>query len=131
MRPLLIFLLIFISLTLSAQDTVIEIKVVKPQVINPEFPGGEAAMMKFIQKNIKYPDMEREADIQGRIIVSFIVNEDGSLSNIYVAKGVSSGIDAEAIRVVKLLPRLKPGKQDGIPVRVQFMLPIDFKLALQ
>ena len=97
----------------------------------PEYPGGEDAMTRFIQKNIKYPDLERESGIQGRVIIKFIVNGDGSLSDIYVAKGVSAGIDSEAIRVVKLMPKLKPGKQDGIPVRVQYALPIAFKLGLK
>jgi protein TonB len=97
----------------------------------PEFPGGDDAMMKFIQKNIQYPDMERENDIQGRVVVGFVVNEDGSLQDIAIKKGVSSGIDKEALRVVRLLPKFKPGKQQGKPVRVQFVLPIMFKLASQ
>jgi len=94
----------------------------------PEFPGGEDSMMKFIQRNIMYPDVERESDIQGRVVVGFVVNEDGSLSDIQVKKGVSSGIDKEALRVVKLMPKFMPGKQQGKAVRVQFMLPILFKL---
>jgi len=97
----------------------------------PEFPGGDEAMMKFIQKNIQYPDMERENDIQGRVVVGFVVNEDGSLTDINVKKGVSSGIDKEALRVVKLLPKFKPGKQQGKTVKVAFVLPIMFKLASQ
>jgi protein TonB len=97
----------------------------------PEFPGGEEALMKFIQNNINYPDMERENDIQGRVVVGFVVNEDGSLSDISVKKGVSSGIDKEAVRVVKKLPNFKPGKQQGKAVRVSYVLPIMFKLASQ
>ena len=99
--------------------------------IQPEFPGGDDALFKFIQKNIQYPDMERENDIQGRVVVGFTVNTDGSLTDIVVKKGVSSGIDKEAIRVVKLLPKFKPGKQQGKAVRVSFILPIMFKLAAQ
>jgi protein TonB len=94
----------------------------------PEFPGGEAAMMKFIQKNIQYPSMERDNDIQGRVIIKFIVNEDGSLSDIHIARGVSQGLDKEALRVVKLLPKFIPGKQQGKPVKVYFLLPIKFML---
>ena len=107
-------------------DTVRDFKVVEHM---PEFPGGEDAMMKFIQKNIQYPDLERDMDIQGRVVLGFIVNEDGSLSDIKVRKSVSPSIDAEAIRVVKLFPKFKPGTQQGKPVRVQFTLPVMFKLA--
>ena len=95
----------------------------------PQYPGGDEAMMKFIQKNIQYPTMERDDDIQGRVVVGFVVNEDGSLSNITIKKGVSSGIDKETIRVVKLMPKFIPGKQQGKAVRVQYVLPIMFKLA--
>lgn len=95
----------------------------------PEFPGGEEAMMKFIQHNIIYPDLERENDIQGRVVVGFIVNEDGSLSDFSIKKSVSKGIDKESLRVVRLLPKFKPGKQQGKPVKVQYLLPIMFKLS--
>ena len=97
----------------------------------PAYPGGEEAMMKFIQANIQYPDMERENDIQGRVVVGFVVLEDGSLTDIAVKKGVSSGIDKEAVRVVKKLPKFTPGKQQGKAVKVSFVLPIMFKLASQ
>ena len=95
----------------------------------PQYPRGGDAMMKFIQKNIKYPDLERESDIQGRVVLGFIVNVDGSLSDITVRKSVSHGLDKEAIRVVKLMPNFIPGRQQGKAVRVQYMLPIMFKLA--
>ncbi len=119
-----------------AEPVITEAPVVENKVFQvveqmPEYPGGEEAMMKFIQKNIQYPDMERENDIQGRVVVGFVVNEDGSLQDVSVKKGVSSGIDKEALRVVRLLPKFKPGKQQGKAVRVQFVLPIMFKLASQ
>jgi len=95
----------------------------------PEYPGGDDAMMKFIQKNIRYPDVERMNDIQGRVVVGFVIDEEGYLSDISIKKGVSKGIDEEALRVVKLFPRFKPGKQKGEPVKVAFVLPIMFKLA--
>ena len=94
----------------------------------PEFPGGEGELFKFIQQNISYPAMERDNDIQGRVIVGFVVNEDGSVSDVAVKKGVSNGLDKEAIRVVKLLPKFKPGKQQGKSVKVAYVLPIMFKL---
>jgi TonB family protein len=95
----------------------------------PEFPGGDNAMMIFLQKNIKYPNVERENDIEGRVVVGFIVNEDGSLSDIAIKKSASPGFDAEAVRVVKLFPKFKPGTQQGKAVRVSFVLPIKFTLA--
>ncbi len=95
----------------------------------PQYPGGEAAMMSFIRDHINYPDMERENDIQGRVVVGFVVQEDGSLTDINVKKGVSSGLDKEAVRVVKMLPKFNPGKQQGKAVKVSFVLPIMFKLA--
>jgi protein TonB len=94
----------------------------------PEFPGGEGELFKFIQQNISYPAMERDNDIQGRVIVGFVVNEDGSVSDVAVKKGVSNGLDKEAVRVVKLLPKFKPGKQQGKSVKVAYVLPIMFKL---
>ena len=107
-------------------DTVRDAKVVEHM---PEYPEGEQAMLQFIVKNIQYPDLERETDIQGRVVIGFIINEDGSLSDIKVRKSVSPGLDAEAIRVVKLFPKFKPGTQQGKPVRVQSTLPIMFRLA--
>jgi protein TonB len=95
----------------------------------PEFPGGEDAMRKFIGANVQYPDSARMHDVQGRVVVGFVVNEDGSLSDVIIKKGVSWDIDREAIRVVKLLPKFKPGMQQGKLVKVQFVLPIAFKLA--
>jgi protein TonB len=95
----------------------------------PEFSGGDEALFKFITSNINYPEFEKENDIQGRVVVGFVVNEDGSLSDVAVKKGQSPGLDKEAVRVVKLLPKFKPGKQQGKAVRVNFVLPINFKLS--
>ena len=95
----------------------------------PEFPGGDEALFKFIAHNVMYPDYERENDIQGRVVLSFIIDTNGAISNIEVKKSASKGLDAEAIRVVKLLPKFKPGKQQGKPVRVTYVLPIMFKLS--
>ncbi|MCW3128124.1 MAG: Outer rane transport energization protein TonB [Bacteroidetes bacterium] len=97
--------------------------------VMPQYPGGEEAMMRFIQTNIMYPNMERENDIQGRVVVGFVVNEDGSLSDISIKKSVSKGLDAEALRVVRLMPNFKPGKQQGKAVKVTFMLPVTFALS--
>ncbi len=94
----------------------------------PEFPGGDVGLVKFLSQNIVYPQMERDNDIQGRVLLRFIVMEDGSVDGVTVMKGVSPGLDKEAVRVVKALPKFKPGTQQGKPVRVYFNLPIVYKL---
>ena len=95
----------------------------------PEYPGGEEALMSLVRKNIKYPLHEMDNDIQGRVVVGFVINEDGSISDIAIKESVSPGIDAEAIRLVKLLSNFKPGTQQGKAVRVSYLLPISFKLS--
>ena len=94
----------------------------------PSFPGGEAALMEFLGKNISYPPMAKESGIQGTVFVTFVVEPDGSVSNVKTLRGIGGGCDEEAIRVVKNMPKWKPGKQRGKPVRVQFNLPIRFIL---
>lgn len=94
----------------------------------PEFPGGPAKMMEYIQKNLKYPMMARESDIQGRVFIDFVVEPDGSISNVKVLRGIGGGCDEEAVRVVTSMPKWKPGKQRGSAVRVSFRVPIVFKL---
>ncbi|MEX0968378.1 MAG: energy transducer TonB [Bacteroidia bacterium] len=95
----------------------------------PSFPGGEAKLYEYINKNLKYPTMEKENNIQGTAVLTFVVERDGSISNIKVLKGVSQGIDEEAKRVVRNMPRWTPGEQRNRPVRVQFVLPIRFVLS--
>ncbi len=94
----------------------------------PEFPGGEEALIKYIQSNIVYPQYAREAEIQGTVYVSFVVNEKGEVTDVKVLKGIGGGCDEEAVRVVKSLPKFKPGKQRGRPVKVQMRIPIKFIL---
>ena len=94
----------------------------------PEFPGGEQAMMDFVAKNVQYPKEAMEKEISGRVLVGFIVEKDGSISETEIVKGIGGGCDEEAVRVVKAMPKWKPGKQKGKPVRVHFMLPLTFKL---
>ncbi len=96
----------------------------------PSFEGGEGEMMKFIQKHIQYPQMEKEAGVSGTCYITFVVEKDGRISNVNLLRGVSGGpgCDKEAIRVVKMMPSWKPGKQNGRDVRVQFNLPIKFSL---
>ncbi|WP_448700052.1 TonB family protein [Mucilaginibacter sp. AW1-3] len=96
--------------------------------IQPEFPGGEAGLTKFLQKNIRYPLEAKEGKIQGKVYVQFVVEKDGDLSDIKVIREPGSGTGDESVRVLKLSPKWTPGKQDGQPVRVQFTLPINFSL---
>jgi protein TonB len=94
----------------------------------PEFPGGEQAMFDFVANNVVYPQEARDKEIEGRVFVRFIIEKDGSVSDVKVAKGIGGGCDEEAVRVVKAMPKWKPGKQDGKPVRVNFTMPFFFKL---
>jgi protein TonB len=94
----------------------------------PEFPGGEKEIKNYLYSNIKYPQMARESGIQGSVYVNFIVEKDGSVSNVNVLRGIGGGCDEEAIKVVKNMPKWNPGRQNGVPVRVSFNLPIKFTL---
>ena len=94
----------------------------------PQYTGGEAAMMDFVAKNIVYPQEARDKEISGRVFVSFIVEKDGSVNEVNVKKGIGGGCDEEAVRVVKAMPKWKPGKMKGEAVRVSYQMPIFFKL---
>ena len=93
-----------------------------------EFPGGMAECMKWLSKNMKYPTISQENGVQGRVIVQFVVNRDGSIVDAVVARGVDPYLDKEALRVVGLMPKWKPGKQRGKEVRVKYTLPVMFRL---
>ena len=93
----------------------------------PEFPGGTAALLEYLRKNIKYPAICRENNIQGRVIVSFIVNKDGAIVEPEVIKGVNPSLDKEALRVISGMPKWKPGSQRGKPVRVKYTVPVNFR----
>ena len=95
----------------------------------PSFPGGDAARMKFLQDNIKYPQMARESGIQGTVYVTFVVERSGAVTDVKILRGIGGGCDEEAVRVVQNMPKWEPGKQRGKPVRVQFNMPIKFTLA--
>ena len=96
--------------------------------VMPEFPGGEKAMMQFIVDNVNYPQKAKDANIQGKVYVSFVVEKDGSVDEVKLMRGIGGGCDEEAVRVVKAMPKWVPGKQDGKLVRVSYMLPFVFKL---
>lgn len=130
---------------LSSEDTgqTVEIKYVPPVVEEeepeeetifeiveqmPEFPGGQAALMQYLAKNIKYPTIAQENGTQGRVIIQFVVNRDGSIVDPVVVRSVDPYLDREALRVVQTLPKWKPGQQRGKPVRVKFTVPVQFRL---
>ena len=94
----------------------------------PEFPGGDLGLMKYIQKNVKYPPIAKEYNITGKVYISFVVDKSGSVTNVKVVRGVDKNLDAEAVRVIKSLPKYKPGKQRGKAVKVMFTVPINFTL---
>ena len=94
----------------------------------PSFPGGSAALMSYLSSNTKYPVVAQENGVQGRVIVSFVVERDGSISDVKVARSVDPSLDREAQRVVKSMPKWKPGKQNGSAVRVKYTVPVVFRL---
>lgn len=94
----------------------------------PSFPGGSAAMMQFIAKNLRYPKAAQEAGVQGRVMLQFTVGQDGTLSDIKVLRSISAEIDAEAVRVVRSMPRWTPAKANGKPISARYMVPVAFRL---
>ena len=94
----------------------------------PEFPGGTQALLDYLRKNIKYPAICRENNIQGRVLVSFVVNKDGAIVDPEVVRGVNPSLDKEALRVISGMPNWKPGSQRGKPVRVKYTVPVNFRL---
>ncbi|MGP1447573.1 MAG: energy transducer TonB [Candidatus Limimorpha sp.] len=112
---------------------VIEEEVVEQEIFTivetmPSFPGGQEKLMHYLATNIKYPQIARESNVQGRVYLSFVVEPDGSVSNVKVLRGIGAGCDEEAMRVVKAMPKWSPGKQRGKAVRVSYNLPVNFKL---
>jgi protein TonB len=131
-----------VNTEVPTEDVEVEIKDEAPKVIEtpvqaeiftvveeqPAYPGGEEARIAFLQNNIKYPEEAKELGIQGKVFVTFVVEVDGSITDVRVLRGIGGGCDEEAIRVVRSMPKWVPGKQRGVPVRVQFNLPIKFTL---
>ena len=110
------------------EDEVVEQEIFQIVEEMPAFPGGEAKLMEYVGKNIKYPQIARETGIQGRVFIGFVVEPDGSVSNVKLLRGIGGGCDEEAMRVVKSMPKWKPGKQRGKAVRVSYQIPVFFKL---
>lgn len=113
----------------AKRDTVIDGKEIFIIVeTRPEFPGGDEARIRFLQENLVYPKEAWKKKLQGKVVIGFVVEADGSLTDFSVVKSVSSDLDAEALRVCKLMPNWTPGSQKGNPVRVRFVMPITFSL---
>jgi protein TonB len=119
--------------TVVQEQVVVEEKTAEPEIFtvveeNPEFPGGVAKMYEFIGKNLNYPPLAKENNIQGRVVIQFVVNEDGSITDVKILKDIGWGCGDEATKVVKSMPRWKPGKQRNKAVKVRYNLPIKFEL---
>jgi len=110
------------------EEEIVEAEIFTVVESMPEFPGGTGELYKYLGKSIKYPPLAKESGIQGRVFVNFVVEPDGSISNVKVLRGIGGGCDEEAMRVVKNMPTWKPGKQRGKSVRVSYNLPIKFTL---
>ena len=122
----------------AVEEVVVEKKEEKPKEVKeeihtlveqmPQFPGGDAALMKYLSSHINYPPMAAENNVQGKVILQFVVEKDGRVGEVKIARSVDKDLDKEAIRVVKSLPKFTPGRQNGYPVRVWYTLPVNFKL---
>lgn len=128
---LIALMAVFGFTTASAQKTVISQKNEKVfDVVEqmPEYPGGMQALFEFLKENIKYPEDAQKQKVEGRVLAKFVVETDGSISNIEVVKHAFPSLDAEAVRVIQAMPNWTPGKQKGQAVRVKFVVPINFNL---
>ena len=94
----------------------------------PEFPGGMDGLMRYLQQNVQYPPIAVQNNVQGRVVVQFIIDETGQVGDVEVVRSVSEEVDAEAVRVIKSMPKFEPGRQNGEPVAVWYTLPIAFKM---
>ena len=117
--------------TVSAQKTVVAKK--NQQVFDvvekmPEYPGGQAALFEYLSTNVKYPADAEKQKIQGRVLVTFVVNTDGSITDIEVVRKAFPSLDAEAVRVISGMPKWIPGEQKGQKVRVKYTVPLSFNL---
>ncbi len=130
MKAMLLLIFVAVFFDVAAQNDTFSTKDEPYMVVEkmPEFPGGEKALSDYLKKEIKYPQSAIKDKIQGLVIVSFIVETDGSVSSVNVLKGVSEELDNEAVRVVKAMPKWTPGYQKSKAVRVMLNLPIRFQL---
>lgn len=118
----------YVPVEVPQEETVVEEEIFTVVENEPEFPGGMEALYKYLGESIKYPQVAKENNITGKVYVTFVVEKDGSIANPRVLRDIGGGCGQEAIRVVKAMPKWKPGKQRGKAVRVQFNLPVSFNL---
>jgi TonB family protein len=126
----LVSLLLCLSLVVVAwaQKPVTHHKLIDRLTTKPEFPRGDAELYRFLQKNIQYPQMERDNNIQGKVLLRFMVDTTGAIQDIKVIGAVSPGLDKEAIKVVKLMPKWRPATYKNKPVAVYYMVPVAFRI---
>lgn len=135
---ILLFLLmgqaLFAQPTVTIKEDTIKVEVEPQREIfevveeEPEFPGGQIELHKFLRENLKYPQIAIDSNFQGKVYAAFVVEEDGSVTNITIKRGVHSSLDAEVIRLIGLMPKWKPGMICGKAIRSRFVLPINFYL---
>lgn len=128
LKVALMMLVLLFSFTTSTAQTKKNDMVFDVVEVMPQYPGGPIAMLKYIMENIKYPEQAMKEGIQGRVTVRFIVEKDGSISDVRPVLSVHPLLNKEAVRVVESMPKWSPGKQNGKPVRVRFNVPVMFKL---
>ncbi|MBF1542397.1 MAG: energy transducer TonB [Prevotella salivae] len=128
LKVALMMLVLFFSFTTSTAQTKKNDMVFDVVEVMPQYPGGQIAMLKYLMENIKYPEQAMKEGIQGRVTVRFIVEKDGSISDVRPILSVHPLLNKEAVRVVESMPKWTPGKQNGKPVRVRFNVPVMFKL---
>lgn len=119
---------VFVPVAIEDDQVEVEEEIVIFVEEQPQFPGGEEALYTYLHDNIKYPQLARDNNITGKVFVQFVVEKDGSISNAKVMRDIGGGCGNEALRVVKSMPKWKPGKQQGRAVRAQFNLPVAFNL---
>lgn len=116
------------EITIPIEEIVEEPKIFNVVEQMPEFPAGQSALTSYLVNKLYYPEIARQNNIQGKVICNFVINEDGNITNVKVVKSLSKECDAEAVRVISNMPKWKPGKQNGKPVKTYMNLPINFKL---
>lgn len=129
MRWILTLLMLMTVYCAQGQDTTVRKETFQYVEQMPEYPGGTVSMQAYIRQTLKYPEAAQKKGISGKVYIKFVVDIDGTITDAYVLKGIGEGCDEEALRVVNAMPKWKPGKQNGRPVRVLFTLPVNFKLS--
>ena len=114
--------------TLSVESQIAETDILDYAEHHPSFPGGQQALLEFLRQNVNYPEQAKKDSIEGRVVVGFVIDTDGSITEPKVVRSVHPLLDAEALRVVKLMPKWEPGYQGDSVVRVRYNLPVTFKM---